>query len=368
MHPKTVIKKTFLYIAKKTDKRTEEEKKHYFLYEYVPQRVRLDASTICQLRCTGCGFQKGGDDDLGRGFLTLENFRKFSEMNPFIREIELSNFGEIFLNPNLIAIMRHAKERNITLCANNGVNFNTVSDEQIQALVETGFRSITMSIDGASQETYSQYRVNGHFDTVIENIKKLQTLKKKAHSKYPLLRWQFILMEHNELEIAKAKQMAAALEIPIFFKYNWDPSYKPIHREYIIRETGMQQLTRAEYIKAHKISPFNHICEQLFIRPQINWDGRMLGCCNRTYAAFDTNVFETGLLAAMRSPEYIEAMECLMNVHPDKEKYGSCACYDCEIRRQRETAGLACKPERLFESDLEWKMKHLSIFSKNKSG
>jgi len=332
---------------------TDKERKRHYIYDCVPKRVRLEASTICQLRCTGCIFQKGGNDNLGRGYLTIGNFRKFCDMNPFIQEIELSNFGEIFLNPDLIGIMYHAKEKGIALSSYNGSNFNTISDEQLRALVETGFRGITLSIDGASQETYSKYRVHGNFVKVIENVKKLQELKKKANSKYPRLTWQYILMEHNELEIGKAKQMAEQLGIPIRFKYNWDDTYKPVHREYIMKETGLHALTRAEYIKSHKTNPFNKTCEQLLIRPQINWDGRMLGCCTRMYATFDVNVFESGLIEAIRSPKYIEAKKCLLTVHPDKEIFGSCTCYDCPIRLQRESAGLAYDTQMLHVSELE---------------
>ena len=323
---------------------TDEELQNYYMYQFVPESACLESSTICQLKCAGCGFQKGEWDDLGRGYLTFENFKKFCEMNPFIKKIELSNYGEMFLNPDLIDMMYYAKENGIELVCLNGTNFNTVTDEQIHALVDSGFKGILLSIDGASQETYSKYRIGGNFDKVIENVKKLQELKKKAGSQFPKLTWQYILMEHNELEIGKAKEMAKELGIPIKFKYNWDKTYNPVHREYIKKETGMNELTRAEYISAHKLDPYNSVCEEIFIRPQINWDGRLLGCCNQNYASFDVNVFEVGLIEAIRSPKYNETKKCLMTVHPDKEKYGSCPCYDCPTRITREKANQAFKP------------------------
>ncbi|MBR3298411.1 MAG: radical SAM protein [Clostridia bacterium] len=291
---------------------SKEESKIYYTHIHLPSMVRLEACTLCQLRCAGCGVQKGGNDGLGRGYLTIENFTRFCDMNPFVRRIELSNYGEIFLNPDLVKIMHHAKKKGILLSAHNGSNFNTVSDEQMLALVETGFRSISLSIDGASQQTYSKYRIGGDFDRVIENIRKLLALKKEAGSEYPELSWQFILMEHNELDIGKAKELAAELGIPIRFKYNWDPSYKPIHREYIMRETGLGELTVAESRANHKFDPYEFFCYQIFFTPQINWDGRLLGCSRNRYATFDVNVFEVGLAKALRSPGYIAAKECLL--------------------------------------------------------
>ena len=327
-------------------KLTPEELRDYDIYRLVPERVRLEVSTVCQLRCAGCGFQRGGADDLGRGFLSLENFIKFCDKNPFVREIEISNYGEPFLNPNLVEIMNIAKERGISLVCLNGSNFNTVSDEQIRALVDTGFKEITLSIDGASQESYEKYRIGGDFNRVIENVKKLQAYKKEKGSVFPKLNWQYILMEHNELEIGKAKALAKELDIPIHFKLNWDSSYKPVNREYLIKETGKKELTQAEHSAAHKVHPFNGLCEQMFIRSQINWDGRLLGCCTRRYATFDVNVFEVGLIEAIRSPKYILNKECLLTVYPDEERYSSCTCYACGTRLQREKAGIAFSLKR----------------------
>ena len=112
-------------------------------------------------------------------------------------------------------------------------------------------------------------------------------------------------MEHNELEIGKAKALAKELGISIYFKRNWDQSYTPVNREYIIKETGMKELTEAEFSAVHGVHPHNSLCEQVFIRPQINWDGRLLGCCTRRYATFDVNVSEVGLIKAIRSKKYI---------------------------------------------------------------
>ena len=175
-------------------------RKWYYIHRYIPKRVRLEASTICQLKCTGCGFQNNNHRGLGGGFLTFENFKRFVDDNPFVRQIELSNYGEIFLNPDLVKIMYYAKEKKILLYCTNGTNFNTVSEEQLKALVETKFRKIPFSIDEASQETYSKYRVGGDLDKVMNNVRRLIEIKKEKNAKYPQMRWQFVLNEYNELE------------------------------------------------------------------------------------------------------------------------------------------------------------------------
>jgi MoaA/NifB/PqqE/SkfB family radical SAM enzyme len=125
--------------------------------------------------------------------------------------VELSNYGELFLNPELPKIMEHAFTSGVQLTADNGANLNTVREETLEALVKFRFRRITCSIDGASAETYVRYRVGGCFETVIANIRKIQEYKSRYGSRYPRLAWQFISFPHNQHEIEPARKLARQL-------------------------------------------------------------------------------------------------------------------------------------------------------------
>ncbi len=300
-----------------------------------PTSIRIDASTVCQLRCEGCGFQKAGHRGLGGGFLTADKFRELLDSNPQIRRVELSNYGEIFLNPELIDIMRCAFEKGVALEAAMGVNFNTVSDEQLQALVDYRFSFISISIDGASQAAYAQYRIGGDFNRVIANIRRLQEIKELKGKKYPELQWQYVINEHNELEVGKAKEMARELNIPIVFKLNFMPSYQPTNREYLSRETGLDCLTRAEWLDKHHEPYLSEDCLQMFDDPQFNWDGKLLGCCRVEHDAYGTNLFEDGLVGSLQSPRFVLAKELLLQRNPSPRKYKDLPCWSCPLRKGR---------------------------------
>ena len=129
-----------------------------------PVKIRLDAATACQLKCPSCPTARGEiAKSIGAGFLKFEDFRVFINQNPRIRKIELSNWGEIFLNPEIIKILEYAYLNKVDLCCENGANFNKVSNEILEALVKYQFRNITCSIDGASADTYAIYRRKGNF-------------------------------------------------------------------------------------------------------------------------------------------------------------------------------------------------------------
>ena len=293
-----------------------------------PVKVRIEASTLCQLKC--CSFQKDQEKwAIGKGYLKIKDFEKFILKHPYIREIELSNFGEIFLNPDLLHIIRCAYDNNIILTASNGVNFNTVSDEILEALVKYRFQAMTISIDGASQEVYSSYRINGNFDTVIENIKKLNFYKQKYDSEFPELVWQYILMEETEKrdDIIKAKMMAKELNMKIGFKLTWN-SYKPNDVEMLREETGLKFLTRDELFKGEK-RIYASVCYQLWYAPQINYDGKLLGCCSAVCDDFGVNVFKTGLSKALKSKNYVYAKKMLLGQADIPKRYKNIPCVNC---------------------------------------
>src|SRR5690349_12177568 len=88
-----------------------------------PRAIRLEASSFCQLRCPSCPTTaRAIHPAVGSGFLRLDDFRRLIDENPSLATIELSNYGEIFLNPQLLQIFELAHERNIALTAGNGVN------------------------------------------------------------------------------------------------------------------------------------------------------------------------------------------------------------------------------------------------------
>lgn len=265
------------------------------------------------------------------GKLAFDNLRRFLDDNPQIERIELSNYGEIFLNPELIEIMKYAYEKNVALEARMGVNFNTVTDEQLHALVDYQFRFISFSIDGASQEAYAKYRRGGIFENVINNIKKLQKIKEEKGLKYPELIWQFVLTEYNEQDIPKAKLLAQALGMPIWFKLNFMQNYKPKDPDFVKRETGLDCVTRHEFFNKYKVHYTREQCFQLFNDPQINWDGRLLGCCRNEYG-FHANIFKEGLLHVLHSNEYVTAKEFLLMKHVGLKRYSKIECYKCPAR------------------------------------
>jgi hypothetical protein len=76
------------------------------LYPINPKNIRSEASTVCQLRCVSYPTAQGNiKKDIGSDFLKFNDFKRLVNANPWIQKIELSNFGEIFLNPEICKII-----------------------------------------------------------------------------------------------------------------------------------------------------------------------------------------------------------------------------------------------------------------------
>ena len=293
--------------------------------EYRPVNMRVDASTVCQLNCTGCYMRLENNGTAGSGNLRLAQMESFLALNPGIKEIELSNSGEAFLNPELPDILALLHRHGIKAQFWNGVNFNSVSDRALRALVDCAVESITISIDGVTQEVYEQYRRNGRIDKVYANIRKLNDLKAEAHSDTPHLRWQFILMNHNQHEVEAAVHMAHELDMEIDFKPDWRGNFVPQNPEELSRITGMSYTDQYEYAsqEGHQwISDV--ICGQMILSPQVNWDGRVLGCCNSFKHDWGINAFETPLGELFDNANYRAAVVSLLSGTDGKDHIGPC--------------------------------------------
>jgi len=210
--------------------------------------------------------------------------------------------------------------------------------------VKYSFKSLRCSIDGASQETYSQYRINGNFEQVIANIRTLNKFKESYGTRYPKLTWQFIVFGFNEDEIHKAEALACELDMTFSIKLSWNESFSPIKNTQAIREK-IGYANREEWKKNKKTDYKQTICYELWHQPQINWDGKVLGCCRNFWVSYPGNVFTDDLITALNSKELNYARGMLLGL---KEPLEGIPCSTCSIYKSMRKNSVYLKPRRLY--------------------
>ena len=93
---------------------------------------------------------------------------------------------------------------------------------------------------------------------------------------------------------------------------------------------------RDEYREAHGESYAQEICHQLWDWPQINWDGKVLGCCRNFWGEFGGNAFTDGLDAAVNGEGIAYAREMLLGRKPARD---GIPCTTCEMYTNMRASG-----------------------------
>jgi len=303
----------------------------FYGHSATPHVLRLEAASKCQLQCPGCATGDGQNKEgaIGWGLLSFENFKKFVDDNPRVREIELSNYGEIFLNPDLPEIMQYAFEKKIQLTALTGANFNSVSEKMLECLVKYRFKTLRISIDGATNPTYQTFRKGGDLDNVIRNIERVNHYKKLHHSNFPIMIWIFILFDHNLHEVPLARETAKKLDMLFATSLNFGVTMPPIKDKARARSESDHDIATMEDFKEKTGVEFwveNAPCYQFWERPQINWDGKLLGCCANRFGDFG-NVFESSLDTCLRSEKFLYAKKMLLGLRKSRDDIPCTKCF-----------------------------------------
>lgn len=139
---------------------------------YLAYVVDIEPNIKCNLACKMCQITTW---DRTAPDMSLVDFKSLIEKIPTLLKIKLQGMGEPFLNRELMDMIEFAVGRKIKMVTNTN---GTLIDERLsRRIVDSGLDTITISIDGATAETYEKIRIKGDFDKVIKNLKLLVSLR-----------------------------------------------------------------------------------------------------------------------------------------------------------------------------------------------
>jgi hypothetical protein len=259
-----------------------------------PTSARLDTATICQLQCPLCPTEVDGRAVIGKGVMRFEDFQRFVARNPQLRRLELGNSGEALLNKQLPEMLAYAHSRGVRTRLNQGVNLNAASDTLLETLVRSQTEVVRVSIDGITQGSYEKYRAGGDLSSVIGHIKAINRWKRHYRSEYPHLIFQFIVFGHNEEELPKARLLARMLNMEFQVRLNRHPEVFALGNAERLREQ-LGYADREEFAAVEGKHYCSRACFDLWFSPQINWDGKLLGCSRNKWVSYAEEVFEEDL-------------------------------------------------------------------------
>lgn len=172
---------------------------------YNPIYVNLETNNTCNLKCTMC---LRNNYSFKEKFLSFEKFKViYDKINP--THIGLHGYGEPLLNKDLFQMIKYTAKRSKVCVTTNG----TLLDKYTDQLINHNTNSIKVSIDAANKTTYKKIRGADYFDKIINNLKMLQDEKRVRRTKFPIIRFNFVIHQLNFNEITGVIKLAKNLEI-----------------------------------------------------------------------------------------------------------------------------------------------------------
>lgn len=176
-----------------------------------PRALFLESYAGCNLACPGCNREgiEGSRDSLT---LDFDTYRKvMDDLSPGLAYMEFHLGGENYMHKRASEMVRYCRERNPACVIVSSTNGHFFHDEaRCQQVLDSGIDCLILSIDGARQESYERYRVNGRLERVLDGVRRLSRMKQAQGLTRPLLVWRYILFEWNDSpeEMDEARALA----------------------------------------------------------------------------------------------------------------------------------------------------------------
>ena len=274
-----------------------------------PSVINIEPANACNLRCPTC---VTGTGMMNRP-MRMMNYDEFKgiidQVKGYAHRIVLWNYGEPFLNKELLPMIRYAADNGMYIeTSSNGEFFR--SREFCDDVVRSRLQKLIICLDGADQETISKFRIGSHFKKIIEGIQLIVDEKRTLKSETPEIEIQFIVMKHNEHQKTYMKELADELGVDIYCEKtvgldSSDPNFQSLAKELLPGDLSLSRFFQKKDGTFALKGEITNYCSRIFHSTVINSDGTVVPCCYDLYSRHVMgNVFEESLEKIWRNKKY----------------------------------------------------------------
>lgn len=242
-----------------------------------PFSLSIEPTTACNLACPEC---PSGLKQFSRptGKLDLNMHKQMLEqVKSSVFYVNYYFQGEPFLHPQFLDLIREAKKARMYTATSTNAHF--IDKSKALEIIDSGLDRLIISVDGITQATYEQYRVNGSLSKVLEASAFLVQAKKERRSATPFLIFQFLAVKPNEAEIPAVFTLAKEIgidEVRIktaqLYDFKNGNSLMPEQEEYA------RYAKQSDGTYKLKGRQGNH-CWRMWSGSVLTWDGKVVPCC-----------------------------------------------------------------------------------------
>ena len=218
-----------------------------------PDIVQIESTNLCNAKCVFCP-----RDEMHRrqGVMDFDLYRKVVDECAAlgITHVRVHNYGEPFLDKQLVEKVRYAKSKGI---AEVGMisNGSLITEDLARGMIDAGLDAINISVDASGKEVFEATRLHLKYDDVIQNVRTLARLRNESGRTHPKLILSFVRQNNSAEEANFIKEWSqVADKIHITDLHNW-----------------------AGTLNAKSDVQFP--CYRLWLTFTVLWDGRVSMCC-----------------------------------------------------------------------------------------
>lgn len=292
-----------------------------------PQRIALEPTNICNMRCRMCFREflpsRPGFMDLGTLEQTLVPLQASAGPIP---QICFFWRGEPLLHDSLDSLVRRAVTLgHITILFTNGV---LASRDRSTGLFATGLHKLIFSVDSLDPDIYKRIRGTDCLAHVVENIRGAVALRDAMRSDCQI-GVNLTILRENVRETQAFLQFWREIVDTVSVSLGVDPSrltgIKPVNPRVLSAVEGA-----SEIIACHKIEETRpEVCQFVRNRLWISWDGDVFPCPMGTNAIRLGNVHDRRLAEIWRGRRH----RALVRYQQRRGRCGSLPCARCTLRQ-----------------------------------
>jgi len=239
----------------------------------LPTVLQVEPTGMCNLSCPGC--PAGNELGRERGLMDIALYRSLiDELSGTLLVLLMWDWGEPFLHPRACEMIEIASRAGIKVLASTNGTVLAARD-LASRIVESGLDTLIVAIDGTEQTTYEKFRRGGDLAKTVEGIRRVREERQRRGRPGPRINLRFIVMRHNEHELPRLEDFAAAagadvLTVRRFAQWGGVPELAPTSSNHALPSpfaAGSERL-------ALRRNP----CRALWNCPTVHWDGTVCSC------------------------------------------------------------------------------------------
>lgn len=291
----------------------------------LPKSLNIELNNTCNHKCIFCPYHGGnafkvptpGVLDIG---FVKRILKQAHDIGVGEKEVGFYLAGEPLLYKGLIEVVSYAKELGFkyTFITTNGALAN---EKSIRELVDAGLDSIRFSINGGNREDYLAIHQSDDFDTVISNIKFLDSYRRNHNIN--------IALSTSSVITKMTKNIKQELT-SVISEYVDDMIFIPVILGRINNKDDLKE--KLEITNDNGEINKDFICPMLFDTMYINALGKVVPCCD----AYDQDLefYDLYKDENLSNAWNNEMYKKYRNIFIGKESDKGTICESCILRRK----------------------------------